>query len=96
LVYHEIRWSVELFESVPGLALLHSLVLALHVVFVEIGVCGILCVCLFLEMTGLKRFVGASFGTQQRINIGVEVEGGKVPTPDWFLNLQILTSGRFR
>ena len=24
---------------------------------------------------------------------GVEVEGGKVPTQDWFLNLRILTSG---
>jgi hypothetical protein len=24
---------------------------------------------------------------------GVEVEGGRVPTPDWMLNLQILTSG---
>src|SRR5437899_11949331 len=27
---------------------------------------------------------------------GVEVEGGRVPTGDWFLNLQILTSGGFR
>ena len=27
---------------------------------------------------------------------GVEVEGGQVPTLDWFLNLQILTSGGFR
>jgi hypothetical protein len=27
---------------------------------------------------------------------GVEVEGGMVPTRDWFLNLQILTSGGFR
>jgi hypothetical protein len=27
---------------------------------------------------------------------GVEVEGGRVPTPDWFLNLQILTSGGLR
>src|SRR5215510_4710290 len=27
---------------------------------------------------------------------GVEVEGGRVPTVDWFLNLQILTSGGFR
>jgi hypothetical protein len=27
---------------------------------------------------------------------GVEVEGGPVPTADWFLNLQILTSGGFR
>jgi hypothetical protein len=27
---------------------------------------------------------------------GVEVEGGRVPTADWILNLQILTSGGFR
>ena len=27
---------------------------------------------------------------------GVEAEGGCVPTPDWMLNLQILTSGGFR
>jgi hypothetical protein len=27
---------------------------------------------------------------------GVEVEGGRVLTPDWFLNLQLLTSGVFR
>ena len=26
----------------------------------------------------------------------IEVEGGKVPTTDWFLNLQILTSGGFQ
>ena len=27
---------------------------------------------------------------------GVEVEGGRVPTRDWFLNVQILTSGGLR
>jgi hypothetical protein len=27
---------------------------------------------------------------------GAEVEGGRVPTRDWFLNIQILTSGGFR
>jgi len=27
---------------------------------------------------------------------GVEVEGGTLPTRDWFLNLQILTSGGFQ
>jgi hypothetical protein len=27
---------------------------------------------------------------------GVEVEDGKVPTGDWFLNLQVLTCGGFR
>jgi Family of unknown function (DUF6399) len=63
---------VEFFESVPGLAFLHRLVLALHVVCVEIGACGIRLVCLFLEMTGLNRFVGASFGTQQQVNRHVE------------------------
>lgn len=63
---------VAFFESVPGLAFLHRFVLALHVVCVEIGACGIRLVCLLLEMTGLNRFVGASFGTQQRINRAVE------------------------
>ena len=46
--------------SGPGLAYLHRLVMALHVVFVEIGACGIRLVCLFLQMTGLTRLVGAS------------------------------------
>jgi hypothetical protein len=41
------------------------------VVLVEIGACGIRLVCLFLQMTGLNRFVGASFGTQQ-VNRHVE------------------------
>ena len=27
---------------------------------------------------------------------GVEVEGGRLPTHDWMLNLQVLTSGGFR
>jgi hypothetical protein len=33
---------------------------------------------------------------QQAGCCGVEVEGGTVPTQDWFPNLQILTSGGFR
>ena len=63
---------VEFFESVPGLAFLHRLTLALHVVFVEVGACGLRLVCLFLPLTGLNRFVGSSYGTQQRIHLGVE------------------------
>ena len=63
---------VEFFESVPGLAFLHRLTLALPVVFVEVGACGIRLVCLFLQMTGLNRFVGASYGTQQQVNRRVE------------------------
>jgi hypothetical protein len=34
--------------------------------------------------------------TQHAGQCGVEVEGGILPTTDWFLNLQILTSGGFR
>ena len=63
---------VELFASVPGLAFRHRLILAFPVVFVDIGAGGIRLVCLLFEMTGLHRFVGASVGTQQRINRGVE------------------------
>jgi hypothetical protein len=63
---------VAFFQSVPGLAFLHRLVMALQVVCVEIGACGIRLVCLVWELTGLHRFVGASYGTQQRVNRGVE------------------------
>jgi hypothetical protein len=64
--------GVAFFHSVPGLAFLHRLVLALHVVFVEIGACGIRLIGLGLELTGLNRFVGASFGTQPQVNHHVE------------------------
>ena len=63
---------VAFFESSPGLAFLPRLVMALHVVFVEMGACGIRLVCRFLEMTALNRFVGASYGTQQQVNRHVE------------------------
>lgn len=59
-------------HSVPGLAFLHRLILAFHVVFVEVGACGIRLVCLLLKITGLDRFVGASYGTQQQVNCRVE------------------------
>jgi len=63
---------VAFFQSPPGLAFLHRLVLALHVVCVEVGACGIRLVCLFFKITGLNRFVGASYGTQQQVNRHVE------------------------
>src|SRR5215510_14374394 len=63
---------VTFFHSVAGLAFLHRLVLALHLVCVEVGACGIRLVCLLLEITGLDRFVGASYGTQQQVNRRVE------------------------
>jgi hypothetical protein len=59
-------------HSVPDLAFLHRLVIALHLVCVEIGSCGMRLVCLVLDLRGLKRFVGTSYGTQQRVNCRVE------------------------
>ena len=51
----------------------------------------------------VNRFVGCDYNiipyqrrAQHAGQCGVEVEGGTVPTRDWFLNLQILTSGGFR
>jgi hypothetical protein len=62
----------EFFQSDPGLAFLHRLVLALHLVCVEVGACGIRLVCLLLNLTGLDRFVAASYGAQQQVNLQVE------------------------
>ena len=44
----------------------------------------------------LLRFEYHQRRAQHAGQCGVEVEGGTVPTRDWFLNLQILTSGGFR
>ena len=62
----------QFFRSGPGLAFLHRLVLALHLVCVEVGACGIRLVCLLLQLTGLDRFVAASYGAQQQVNRQVE------------------------
>src|SRR5499427_8860063 len=62
----------QFFQSGPGLAFLHRLVIAFHVVCVEVGACGIRLVCLFLNLTGLNRFVAASYGAQQQVNLQVE------------------------
>ena len=63
---------VAFFQSVPGLAFLHRLVLGIHLVCTEVGACGIRLVCLLLKLTGLNRFVGSSYGTQQQVNRRVE------------------------
>lgn len=60
------------FQSSPGLAFLHRLVLGIHLVCTEGGACGIRLVCLLLKLTGLDRFVAASYGIQQQVNRQVE------------------------
>ena len=63
---------VAFFQSLQGLAFLHRLVLGIHVVCTEVGACGIRLVCLLLQLTGLDRFVAASYGTQHQVNRQVE------------------------
>jgi hypothetical protein len=62
----------DFFQSGLGLAFLHRIVIAFHLVCVEVGACGIRLVCLFLNLTGLDRFVAASYGAQQQVNCHVE------------------------
>src|SRR5882672_6366794 len=62
----------EFFQSGPGLAFVHRLVVGFHLVCVEVGACGIRLACLFLKLTGLDRFVAASYGAQQQVNCQVE------------------------
>lgn len=62
----------EFFQSAPGLAFLHRLVIAFHMACVEVGACGIRLVCLFLHLTGLDCFVAASYGAQQQVNVQIE------------------------
>src|SRR5438093_5060300 len=50
-------------------------------------------------LTGLAHLYNLIPYQRRALNAGqcgVEVEGGRVPTQDWMLNLQILTSGGFR
>ena len=50
-------------------------------------------------LTGLAHLYNLIPYQRRALNAGkcgVEVEGGHIPTPDWMLNLQILTSGGFR
>ena len=63
---------VVFFQSSPGLAFLHRLVLGIPLVCTEVGACGIRLVCLLLKLTGLDRFVAASYGIQQQVNRQVE------------------------
>ena len=61
-------------QSGPGLAFVHRLVMAFHLVCVEVGACGIRLACLFLQLSGLDRFVAASYGAQQQVNRQVEAD----------------------
>lgn len=63
---------VAFFESPEGVAFLHRLVLAAHFVMTLLGPGGIRLVCVLLELTGLHRFVAASYGPQQHVAVALE------------------------
>jgi hypothetical protein len=49
-----------------------------------------------MELAHLYNLIPSQRRAQHVDQCGVEVEGGRVPTADWCLSLQILTSGGFR
>lgn len=63
---------VAFFASPDGVALLHRLVLAAHLVMTLLGPCGIRLVCVLRELTGLHRLVAASYGPQQHGAVALE------------------------
>lgn len=63
---------VAFFESPDGVAFLHRMVLAAHFVMTLVGPCGIRLVCLFFELSGVDRFVAASYGPQQQVSVSME------------------------
>jgi len=64
------RWPppvVQFFESRDGLAFLHVLLTAAHLVFVQVNDCGLRHLCWFLELSGLDEFIAASYGSQHDV-----------------------------
>jgi len=58
---------VAFFESPAGLAFLHRLQVAAHLVMNNMGNCGIRLVALMLGLAGAGPFVGLSYGAQQKV-----------------------------
>lgn len=63
---------VAFFESPVGMAFLHRLVLAAHLVITLVGPGGIRLVGLFLELTGLNQFVAASYRPHWQVSVALE------------------------
>jgi hypothetical protein len=59
-------------ESPQGLAFVHRLITAAHLVFTQQGPCGIRLVCHFLRLSHLDRVVAAAYGSQQKVTAALE------------------------
>jgi hypothetical protein len=64
----------DFFESPVGLAFLHRLMVALHLVFEQHSSCGLRQISRFLELTRLNRVVAPSYGVQQKLASVMEEE----------------------
>ena len=61
------RDTTQFFESPQGLDLLHRLVTAAHLVFVQANNCGLRNLGWFLQLSGLDQFIAPSYGAQQKM-----------------------------
>jgi hypothetical protein len=59
--------EVAFFESAVGVAVLHRLQVAAHLVMSLMGACGIRLVCQLFRSAGLDRFIACSYGAQQQV-----------------------------
>jgi len=64
--------TVRFFESPEGTDVLHQLLTAAHLVFVEATDCGLRNLSWFLELSGLDEFIASSYGAQQTVAEEVE------------------------
>ncbi|MFO7908237.1 MAG: hypothetical protein R6U98_36705, partial [Pirellulaceae bacterium] len=64
--------AVEFFESPEGVDFLHRVVVAAHLVFGEVGPCGIRLVSEFIQLLDLDPFVGTSHGCQYDVRVRLE------------------------
>lgn len=65
---------VGFFESKEGLECLHRLLVALHFVFGFLGPSGLRLIMQVIELSGLGPFVANSFGSHQKLAVGMEKE----------------------
>jgi hypothetical protein len=63
---------VDFFESADGVDLLHRVFVAAHLVFGEVGPCGTRPVAKFIQLIGLDRFIGTSYGCQYDFRVQLE------------------------
>ena len=64
----------DFFESPAGLAFLHRLMVAVHLVFEENCSCGLRPISRFLELTGLNGVLASSYGSRQKLSVAMETE----------------------